>query len=1134
MKMTNIKKMFEKTTSQLNLKMKMTVFFLIISFFQMNANEGYAQITKISLNLEEVTLIEAFKEIEGKTDFRFFYKNQDLELNRKVTLKMKKKPIDIILDKLFQDGEVTFEVYDKYIVLKKVVSTVESNDIKPIMESKPIQSSVSGVIVDEDGVVLAGASIVEKGTVNGTQSDFDGNFTLEVGNDAVLLISFIGFISKEVPVAGQQNINVTLTENTDALDEVVVVGYGTKRKKDIISAVSVVDIEEVKDVPAADVSRMLLGQAPGVNVASSSGRPGQNLDISIRGLGSLGAGNDPLWVVDGFPLESSDGLNPNDIESISILKDAASTAIYGARGSNGVILVTTRKGKVGKTSVTLDVTTGFQDVPNSRRLDMMNAVEFGEFQKSSWIDRYIAANGSEPAESEIPAGIRNPENNTISTDWMDEILANAPLFKKYDLSIASGNEKTTSLITLGYMNQDGVVIKTNFERFNVRAKVDNKITDNITVGVNLSGSKTNERIIGAGSRHTPVGLALWVDPREPVYEEDGSFNAYLGDKDTPGDLIFNSANPVQILHEQKTTMNTSRLLANGYAQFKFLKDFTFKSTLNASIVNSRYNQFTPSTLSGFTWNQPAPNDADLSEEYMETFNWSADQLLSYAKVLNDVHSITALLGYTSQESTVRSIDGDGTKFPDDDIRFLQQAESLSAESEESSWSLLAYFAQLNYDYKNKYLVSATYRREGSSRFGSNNRWGNFPAVSAGWRVSEEGFLQDVSWLNDLKLRASFGATGNNDIGNYPSLSTLGTTNYITGGSFQAGKILNSLSNPNLGWEKSEQFDYGIDLTMFNNRLSFVAEYYKKTTTDMLLPVNIPVITGFETTFTNIGKVENTGFELGLNFKTNITEDLKFRSNFNISFNKNKVLEIDGDNDEIRTGGIYGAHHVSQVGRPIAMIHGFRNIGVFQSQAEIDASPIQDGAVPGSFKYWDANGDGEITYDFQDYVEIGNPHPEFVYAFNMGLDYKAFDFNVVFTGAQNYEVFTEIEHTTMNVDGVFNVETKAADRFRYTTMSGDAGPTSNFWKWEREGNSYYISDASHVWLRSLSIGYTIPINESSFLDGARIYVNGDNLYLFSGYEYGNPQPNDRSGLRPGVDETPYPLARTISLGATLKF
>ncbi|MGR3302483.1 MAG: SusC/RagA family TonB-linked outer membrane protein, partial [Candidatus Scalindua sp.] len=957
-----------------------------------------------------------------------------------------------------------------------------------------------------------------------------------VPEGAVLTLNYVGYISQEITVGNQSTIDIQLVPDVTKLEELVVIGYGSIRKGDIVSAISVIDLEEVKDIPAASVERLLLGQAAGVNVSTNSGRPGQNLDIAIRGMGSLGAGNDPLWVVDGFPLESSADLNPNDIQSISILKDAASTAIYGARGSNGVILITTKKGKAGKTTVTLDVTTGVQNVPDNRRYEMMNAVEFGEFQKSSWIDKYIASNGSEPAESEIPEGIRNPENNTISTDWIDEILADNPLFKKYDLSISSGNEKTQSLITLGYMNQDGMVIKTNFERFNVRAKVDTKITDNITIGMNVSGSRTNERLIGEDSRHQPVGLALWVDPREPVYNEDGSFNDYLGANDTPGDLIFNSANPVQILHEQKTTENTNRIIANGYAEFQFLKDFTFKSTLNATLVNFRYNQFTPSTLSGFAWNRPAPNNARLNETYSEAFNWSADQLLSYSKVLNDVHSINALLGYSSQEATINSINGDGSKFPDDEIQFLQHAESLNASSGESSWSLLAYFAQFNYAYKDKYLVSATYRREGSSRFGSDNRWGNFPAVSAGWRASEEAFLQDVSWLNDLKLRASFGATGNNDIGNYSSLSTLGTTNYIVGGSFAPGKILSSLSNTKLGWEKSEQFNYGIDLTMFNNRLTIVAEYYEKTTEDMLLAVNIPVITGFETTFTNIGKVENTGIEFGLNYNTNITEDLKFRSNFNISFNKNKVLEIDGDNDEMRTGGFYGNTNISKVGRPIGMFWGYNNLGTFSSQEEIDASPTQDGAVLGSFIYEDISGDGKIAYgsSSDDWTEIGNPHPEFIWAFNMGFDYKAFDFNVVFTGAQNYDVFSQIESTTMNMDGVFNVETRAKDRFRYTTRDPNAYiPTSNHWKWERESSTFYIHDASHVWLRNVSLGYTIPVNEISFLEGARVYVNGDNLHLFADY-VGNPQVNGRGGITPGVDDAPYPLPRTISLGATFKF
>jgi TonB-linked SusC/RagA family outer membrane protein len=515
-------------------------------------------------------------------------------------------------------------------------------------------------------------------------------------------------------------------------------------------------------------------------------------------------------------------------------------------------------------------------------------------------------------------------------------------------------------------------------------------------------------------------------------------------------------------------------------------------------------------------------------------NWSTDQLLSYSKVFKENHAVDVLLGYTAQEATLRNIDGRGQKFPDDQIQFLQNAEIFSVDSGESSWSLLAYFARLNYTYKDKYLLSSTFRREGSSRFGSNNRWGNFPSVSLGWRVSDEFFLKDVSWLNDLKLRASFGITGNNNIGNYRSLSTLAPENYILGGTFRPGKVLNTLANPQLGWEESNQFNYGLDLTIFNN-LVFTGEYYKKTTQNMLLPVNIPVISGFQTTFTNIGKVQNTGFEFALGYRQQVTDNLTLRGNFNISFNDNKVLEIDGDNDEIRNGGFYGTNNVSQVGRPIGMLHGYRNLGVFRTVEQINASPTQDGAIPGSFIYLDANGDGEVSYDTTDWVEIGNPHPEYVWAFTLGADYKAFDFNAVLTGAENYDVYRNIESTTLNLDGVFNVDVRAKERFRSADNPGNGiVPTSNFWKWERESNSFYVHDASHMWIRSVSLGYTLPLTSDGLLSNARIYINADNLYLFSDFPGGNPQVSTAGGINPGRDDSAYPVPRTVTLGATLSF
>ncbi len=527
----------------------------------------------------------------------------------------------------------------------------------------------------------------------------------------------------------------------------------------------------------------------------------------------------------------------------------------------------------------------------------------------------------------------------------------------------------------------------------------------------------------------------------------------------------------------------------------------------------------------------------MREEYIEETNWSTDQLLTYNKTINADHNVDALLGFTAQENNWRNINSRGSNFPDDIIQFLQNAESITTASDERSWSLLAYFAQINYNYSNKYLLSASYRREGSSRFGSNTKWGDFPAISLGWRISEESPLIDVDWLDQLKLRASFGVTGNNNIGDYTSLSTLRNENYIIGNNLAPGKVLNSLANPNLGWEESRQFDYGLDLVILNNRLSFTAEYYNRSTENMLLPINIPSVSGFETIFTNIGKVENTGFEFKTNFQNVVNNNFSYHADFNISFNRNKVIEVNGDNDEIRTGGdFYGANNVSKVGRPIGMLYGFKNLGVFQNQAEIDNSPTQEGAIPGSFKYLDATGDGVVSYDRQDWVEIGNPNPEFIWSLNAGMNYKAFDFNIVFTGAQNYDVYRNIETTTLNLDGIFNVERRAMNRFRSPEMPGNGNiPTANYFKWTREANSFYVHDASHIWVRNISLGYNIPFNESNtFFNSARIYVNGDNLLLISDFPGGNPDVNTSGGISPGIDNLPYPLPSTYSLGVNLTF
>lgn len=989
---------------------------------------------------------------------------------------------------------------------------------------------ISGKVTDSHGEPIIGANIVEKGTTNGVITDVDGVFSLTVSKNALLTISYIGYVSVEISIKDQNAINVVLKEDMKTLDEVIVVGYGTQRKSDITSAVSVVDMDNIGDTPSVDPSRLIMGQAPGVVVKQTSGTPGKEMNITIRGTGSLGADSAPLYVVDGFPIGTSaqQSLNPNDIESISVLKDAASTSIYGARGSNGVVLITTKGAKKGELKLTASASLGIQCIPDNRKVKMMNGVEFAEFKRDSYVDKVRYFEKREPSIDEIPIDFRYPEQTKYSTDWYDEILNKSALIQNYNVTLSEGMGKVRSVVSLGYLKQDGAVIETDFERFSARANIVGEINDYLSMGWNISGSRTNERLIGTDGRDAIMGMALMADPREPIYNEDGTWNAYIGGHDG----INGFPNPVMYLNEIENKQHINRVISNGYIEVTFLKDFKFKPSVNISLLNLKRRDFTPSTISGV--NAPAPRNASMAEWNREVVNWNADLLLSYSKKIKD-HSFDAMLGYTAQEENYDQLYGTGSKFPNNEIRIFQNAESISMQSEKYSWSLLAYFARLNYSFQDKYLLSASFRREGSSRFGVNNKWGNFPSVSAGWRISEEPFMPDLSWLSNLKLRASYGITGNNAIGNYPSLSGMNSANYILGGSYAPGVVIGSFANSQLGWEKSDALDVGLDLSLFNNQFVVTAEFYNKITNSMLLSKEIPIISGFSSTFTNVGKVRNRGLELAFDYKKSVTKDLNLRGNFNIAFNKNEVLEIRGENDYIENFNFYNIYNRTVVGKPIGMLYGYKCLGIFQSEEEIANSPKQEGAIPGVYKYWDANGDGEITYDRQDMVEIGNPHPKFIWALTVGGNYKNFDFNVLFTGAQNYDLMRNIETTTLNMDGVFNVLADAKNRWRSMENPGNGViPTTNTWKWEREVSSRYVYDASHAWLKSLSIGYTLP-KKSAMLPGARFYLNAENLFLITSYPGNNPDVNtDNSSVNIGRDDESYPVPRIFSIGTVITF
>ena len=1009
--------------------------------------------------------------------------------------------------------------------------------------------SVSGKVTDDKGGTMPGVSVVVRGTTQGTTTDTDGGFRIAVPNaNSVLVFSFVGYTRQEIIVGNKTTITVALSPDDQLLNEVVVVGYGSQRKQDITSAVSVINLRDVGEQPANNPNQILQGRAPGVAVKQKSGTPGGVFEVRVRGIGSLGAGSNPLYVIDGFVVGTSIGQNFNskDIENVTVLKDAASTAIYGARGSNGVVLITTKQAKEGKRDVNVSFDYGIQNVPRSRRVTMLNGVEFAQFKKDIFMDQIrILPPGREPKEDEVPIGYRFPEQTKYSTDWFDLIMRdNAPYSDLY-LSASSGVGPIKAFLSVGYYKENGIIKKTDYDRLSVRSNLSGAINKFVNVGLNINGSYTRQSLANTDGRSNLVGGALLMDPRATPYNADGSLVPYINGVDG----VFGFPNPLYVLENVYRKRNIADLLTNAFIEISFLRNFKFKTQANVKLNNNTFKEYVPSTIglpvqSG-TAGAP-PRIATETDNTEELINYSLDQLLTYKPQLGNNHNFDVLVGYTAQQEKVRGFTGTGNTFPDDLVPYLGAASIRSATSTEFGWSLLAFLSRVNYSFKDRYLFSASYRREGSSRFGSRNKYGDFPAASVGWRITEEPFMPKTSWLSELKLRGSWGVTGNNDIGNYPSLAfvTSGTGanatnyNYILGNSFSVGKVVSAFANPELKWEKSNQLDIGLDVGLFNNKLVFTAEYYKKITNDMLLPVSVPSVSGFTTVLDNIGKVENHGFELGGEYRTNFGQ-FNFRTNANISFNRNKILAIKGANDALYYGSFYGGYNVQKVGRPIGMIYGYQKLGIFNTQAEIDAAPKQDGVIPGGMKFADTNGDGVISYDTQDMVEIGNPNPSFTWAWTFAGDYKKFDFNIQFLGAQDFDIYRNIEASTMNMDGVFNVLDKAKDRWRSASNPGSnpgaknsQGGTSYF-KWSRESSERYVYDGSYVWLKTITFGYNLP-KARTILSNARVFVTGNNLFLFTHYPGNNPDAGVRSTTELNNDDESYPVPRTYAAGIKLNF
>jgi TonB-linked SusC/RagA family outer membrane protein len=992
-----------------------------------------------------------------------------------------------------------------------------------------IDITLKGSVSDEKGDALPGVSVILKGTQQGTITDPEGKFSLEIpGTSAQVVFSFVGYLPQEISVGSQTRIDVILKQDTKALEEVVVVGYGTVKKSDLTGSVAKVGEANIKATPIASLDRAMQGRAAGVQVVSNSARPGGGSTIRIRGSGSVNAGNDPLYVIDGFPTGNLNSINTDDIESIEILKDASATAIYGSRGSNGVVLVTTKRGKAGKTGITYDAYYGNQSVRNT--IPLLNARQFAEL-----VNEAQTNNGGKPYFDGSTADKPLPTTLGAGTDWQKVVMRDAPI-QSHQLSVAGGSEKSRYAISFGYFEQKGIVLNSSFKRYTLRANLDNDLNSKIKVGLSMQGAFTsgsNARTeVDGNAGGGIISAALSYSPTFPILNADGS---YFKNQGTLNGLAVD--NPLALTNEFKNKATTIRILANSYIDYKIIDGLNFRTSFGADLISAKTNSYiTRLAIAGASLGGSGiiSNQQDL--------NWLNENTLNYSKQLIPRHNISALVGYTIQGLSVENVAAKSNTFSDDFSEYnnLEAGATLvSPTSGASEWSLISYIARVNYGFDDRFLATFTARRDGSSRFGPDRKFGIFPSGALAWKIANEKWVKNISAISDAKLRMSYGLSGNQDIGNYRYLANISAIPYVLGGTLYTGSATAGIANPDLRWEKNAQFDAGFDISLFNNRLQVSADYYIKKTSDLLFNVGVPTSSGFSTTLKNIGSVRNSGFELSLNTINVDKGSFRWSSEFNITFNKNKILTLDG-RQEFRTGGDATIHNTSQnpillrVGSPLGNFFGLVTDGIFQNQGEVDASS-QKNAKPGDLRYKDLNGDGTISDLDRDI--IGNSNPDFFGGFNNTISFKGFDLNFFIQGSYGNEILNYGTFDLLNLTGGNNQSAKALDRWT-PENPGTTIPRANAAGGSRLLSSLHIEDGSYLRVKNISFGYNLPkswLNRVS-VGSAKVYVALQNYLTFTKYSGLDPEVNryGSSSLSQGLDYGAYPAAKTILAGINLKF
>ena len=1159
----------------------------------------------ITLRLDGVPLAQALRAVADRADFGLSYSPDRIPEDRMVQLNAEQMAVSEALRSLLAGTNLRVLVtpqQELIVVRADAVPRAEepSNERSTLANSTsasraralpldPVQQQITGRVTDaQTQEPIPGVNVVVPNTTTGTATNPDGEYSLEVPSDAdSLVFSAVSYESRTVAIDGRTTINVSLVPDIAALEEVVVVGYGTQEQAEVTGSVASVSAADIDNLSVASFQDALQGQLAGIEIRQTSGAPGASPEVRIRGTSSITAGTGPLYVIDGLPISSNANiqggiarrrgtfqppsqnplatLNPRDIESIDVLKDASAAAIYGSRGSNGVVLVTTKKGtNSDDLRVRYSGSIGIQEVINVP--DMMNADELVELTIESRNTAYEEEFGSPPpnlrtnegrppTDEGLAAFTRIPDRYvaydqgeiSTNTDWLDLIVGDRAGTWSSNVAVSGGGQDFSYYLSGGVQQQDGIVEGSAFDRYSLHSSIESTPVDRLTIGadLNLSLSLQDREPANAPYFARPPGIiysALVHSPVVPPRDPDGSLNQSGPDAQSfLGEGTTSASNPLAIQRAVQEDLDHHRTFGTTYAEIDLGYDLTVKSLFGADLSDYTRSFYRGRELLYRTNSDPEPYAQSNSSR---SFNWVIENTLRYSRTFDEVHSVDVLAGVTAQEERNDFSQTFAQNFPIDAVPTISGGQVTDGTSIAEEWSLLSGLTRVNYNYDGTYLITAALRADKASRFGPDNRTGVFPSASVGWRIAEESFMDAVPQINALKLRLSYGQTGNFQIPNYGSFSNLRFENYVQG---QTQNVLTGvepqdLGDPGLTWETTEEINLGLDVGLFDDRIRFAADAYRSTTSDLLLNVSVPGASGYETVLTNIGEVENTGLELFLKTQ-NLTGDVNWSTSFNFSTNRNEVTELGPNDAAILSTGAAGIRHITRVGDPIGAYYGYVVDGVYQSEQEVENAPEDTQAPdpgPGDFRFKDVDGDGRITPD--DRTVTGSYQPDFTYGITNEFRYAGFDLRVFLQGVEGRDILNLTARHLKNGEFNFNQYDVFLDRWQSPENPGSgeiprADRLTGLHGNNNRPSSFQVEDGSYLNIREITLGYTFDGSQlSDLVRQFRVYASGQNLYMFTDYIGFNPMASLPTGdqLTPGQDYGAYPLQRTYTVGIDIQF